>query len=65
MIIDMYKTATVISVSGVEALILFDDLNIQKTAEIMKDLTVSPGDTAVVIYQGNLANCLIIGVRDV
>ena len=61
----MYKTALVVSVTGTEALILFDDLNIQKTAEIMKDLTVAPGDTAIVIYQGDLANCMIIGVRDV
>lgn len=59
----MYRTALVISVAGTEALILISDLNIQKTAAIMKDLTVAPNDTVFVIDQGNLANCLIIGIK--
>lgn len=60
----MYRTATVINVTGTEALILFTDLNIQKTASIMKDVTVAPNDTAIVLSQGDLANCLIIGVKE-
>jgi hypothetical protein len=60
----MYRTATVINVTGTEALILFTDLNIQKKAEIMKEVTVAPGDTAIVLSQGNLTNCMIIGVKE-
>jgi hypothetical protein len=60
----MYRTATVINVTGTEALILFTDLNIQKTASIMKDVTVAPNDTAIVLSQGDLANCMIIGVKE-
>jgi hypothetical protein len=60
----MYRTATVINVTGTEALILFTDLNIQKKAEIMKEVTVAPGDTAVVLSQDNLINCMIIGVKE-
>jgi hypothetical protein len=60
----MYRTATVINVTGTEALILFTDLNIQKTASIMKDVTVAPNDTAIVLFQGDLANCMIIGVKE-
>jgi hypothetical protein len=60
----MYRLATVIALAGTDALILFDDLKIQKTAGIMKDITVAPGDTAVVIYQGNFDNCLIIGLKE-
>ena len=60
----MYKTAKVISVSGTEALVLFTDLNIQKTAEIMKEVTVAPDDTAIVLHQANLTNCMIIGVKE-
>lgn len=60
----MYRTATVINVTGTEALILFTDLNIQKTASIMKDVTVTPNDTAIVLSQGDLANCMIIGVKE-
>jgi hypothetical protein len=60
----MYRTATVINVTGTEALILFTDLNIQKKAEIMKEVTVAPGDTAVVLSQDNLTNCMIIGVKE-
>lgn len=59
----MYRTALVISVTGTEALILISDLNIQKTAAIMKDLTAAPGDTVYVIDQGSLSNCLIIGIK--
>ena len=61
----MYKTAEVVSVTGTEALILFADLNIQKTATIMKDLTVAPGDTVFVIFQDDLSNCVIIGLKEV
>lgn len=60
----MYRTATVINVTGTEALILFTDLNIQKTASIMKNVTVAPNDTAIVLSQGDLANCMIIGVKE-
>lgn len=60
----MYRTATVINVTGTEALILFTDLNIQKKAEIMKEVTVAPNDTAIVLSQGNLTNCMIIGVKE-
>jgi hypothetical protein len=60
----MYRTATVINVTGTEALILFTDLNIQKKAEIMKEVTVAPGDTAIVLSQDNLTNCMIIGVKE-
>lgn len=60
----MYRTATVIQVTGTKALILFTDLNIQKTAEIMKEITVAPNDTAIVLSQGDLKNCMIIGVKE-
>lgn len=60
----MYKTALVVEVTGTEALILFSDLNIQKTATVMKDLTVAPDDTVFVLDQGDLSNCLIIGVKE-
>lgn len=60
----MYRTATVINVTGTEALILFTDLNIQKKAEIMKEVTVAPNDTAIVLSQDNLTNCMIIGVKE-
>ena len=60
----MYRTATVINVTGTEALILFTDLNIQKTAEIMKEVTVAPNDIAIVLTQANLTNCMIIGVKE-
>lgn len=60
----MYLTALVVSVEGTEALVLFSDLNIQKTAMIMKDVVVAPGDAVVVIHQGDLANCMIIGIKE-
>lgn len=60
----MYMTATVVSMEGTEALILFHDLNIQKTAAVMKDLTVAPGDTVYVLTQGGVSNCLVIGIKE-
>lgn len=59
----MYRTAIVVEAAGAEALILFNDINIQKTAAVVKDLTVTPGDTVFVIDQGNLSNCVIIGIK--
>lgn len=59
----MYRTATVVESTGTEALVLFPDLKIQKTAAVMMDLTIAPGDTVYVIDQGNLSNCLVIGVK--
>lgn len=59
----MYRTATVVESTGTEALVLFPDLKIQKTAAVMMDLTIAPGDTVYVIDQGNLSNCLIIGIK--
>ncbi len=60
----MYRTALVIDVSGTAATILFTDINIQKTAEIMAEVTVAAGDTAVVLYQADYTNCLIIGIKE-
>jgi len=59
----MYSTAITVEVTGTEALILFSDTQIQKTAAIMKDLTVAPGDTVYVLTQGGVTNCLIIGIK--
>ena len=60
----MYKTAFVVSVTGTAAAILFTDINIQTTADIMADVTVAAGDTAVVLYQADYTNCLIIGMKE-
>lgn len=60
----MYLTAKVVSVEGTEALILFQDLNIQKTAAVIKDLTVAPDDTVYVLTRGGVSNCLVIGIKE-
>ncbi len=59
----MYMTATVIQAAGTEALVLFPDQGIQKTAAVMDGVSASPGDTVYVLTQDGFSNCLVIGVK--
>ena len=58
------RRALVVEVARDEltATIIFEDLNIQKEAAIMQNARVAAGDTAIVLSEENLSNCVILGV---
>lgn len=60
----MYRTAKVVKVQGSQATVLFTKFGIQTEADIMRGVTVSVGDTAIVLSQDGFSGCVVIGVKE-
>ena len=56
------KRARVIRVEGDEATVVFYDMGLQRKVQIMDGVDVEAGDTAVVLFSGDLSDCVLIGV---
>lgn len=55
------RRGRVLLVEEGKALVVFDDIGIQKWAQVMNGVALSEGDIAVVLSEGDFADCIIIG----
>lgn len=56
------RRVEVTKINGNTATVVISDLNIQKEAVICRGVTVSVGDTAIMVFSENFSECAIVGV---